>query len=277
MVIAVDQNYDKAQRKISTANLAQFAGVDCQLLVEKETHRPVVMNGTTLGGAFKCASTAEVNAVKDTADSALTYLAQTPTPEQKQQVMANLADTWLPLSGGEMLGPILAVYQNILHSYADDKYVNIDGGTSYENGASLTLYGKTNANKGMFVLRAADGPNASTLTGTADGNLAWNGKIVERVSAKGNGYIRYEYGLQICWGAAQTGNNGGQYVGFQVPFSETPIVVGALSGDLSGANKSYGSVFVQGIDGIGCNVWVRFDNKPYAGAYVFWIAIGMWK
>lgn len=75
MAIAVDKNYDKAQRKISTANLAQFAGVDCQLLVEKETHRPVIMNGTTLGGAFKCVSTAEVNAVQETANS--TYATKT--------------------------------------------------------------------------------------------------------------------------------------------------------------------------------------------------------
>lgn len=53
--------YDKAQRKISTANLAQFAGVDCQLLVEKETHRPIIMDGATLGGKFKCASLDEVD------------------------------------------------------------------------------------------------------------------------------------------------------------------------------------------------------------------------
>ena len=54
--IPVDQYLDRAQRKVSTANLANFAGVDCQLVVEKETHRPVIMDGTTLGGAFKAAS-----------------------------------------------------------------------------------------------------------------------------------------------------------------------------------------------------------------------------
>ena len=42
--IPVDQYLDRAQRKVSTANLANFAGVDCQLVVEKETHRPVVMD-----------------------------------------------------------------------------------------------------------------------------------------------------------------------------------------------------------------------------------------
>lgn len=71
MAIAVDQNYDKAQRKISTDNLAQFAGVDCQLLVEKETHRPIIMDGSTIGGKFKCASTDEVKAVETIANNAI--------------------------------------------------------------------------------------------------------------------------------------------------------------------------------------------------------------
>lgn len=71
MAIAVDQNYDKAQRKISTNNLAQFAGVDCQLLVEKETHRPIIMDGSTIGGKFKCASTDEVKAVETVANNAI--------------------------------------------------------------------------------------------------------------------------------------------------------------------------------------------------------------
>ena len=62
--IPVDPNLDKAQRKVSTANLANFAGVDCQLLVVKETHRPVIMDGTTAGGAFQTASLAELNAAK---------------------------------------------------------------------------------------------------------------------------------------------------------------------------------------------------------------------
>lgn len=84
MAIAVDQNYDKAQRKISTANLEQFAGVDCQLLVEKETHRPIIMDGATVGGKFKCASTDELKAVETVANNAVskayaddTYLSKT--------------------------------------------------------------------------------------------------------------------------------------------------------------------------------------------------------
>lgn len=86
MAIAVDQDYDKAQRKISTANLEQFAGVDCQLLVEKETHRPIIMDGATVGGKFKCASTDELKAVETVANNAISqayadehYLGKTDT------------------------------------------------------------------------------------------------------------------------------------------------------------------------------------------------------
>lgn len=127
MAIAVDQNYDKSQRKISTANLEQFAGVDCQLLVEKETHRPIIMDGATVGGNFKCASTDELEAVKAKADSAvsadsvqwegvegvpdnvanaLAFIAQSLTSEQKAQVVQNLMGTFLPLSGGTVNGDV---------------------------------------------------------------------------------------------------------------------------------------------------------------------------
>lgn len=71
-MIPVDPKLDKAQRIISTSNLNQFAGVNNQLLVVKETHRPIIMDGSTLGGAFFCASTDEVQAVQTTANNALT-------------------------------------------------------------------------------------------------------------------------------------------------------------------------------------------------------------
>ena len=69
--ISVDPNLDRAQRKVSTANLANFSGVDCQLLVVKETHRPVVMDGKTLGGVFESASLKELEAVKTELNKAI--------------------------------------------------------------------------------------------------------------------------------------------------------------------------------------------------------------
>lgn len=69
--ISVDPNLDRAQRKVSTANLANFSGVDCQLLVVKETHRPVVMDGKTVGGVFESASLKELEAVKTELNEAI--------------------------------------------------------------------------------------------------------------------------------------------------------------------------------------------------------------
>lgn len=95
MAIAVDQNYDKAQRKISTANLEQFAGVDCQLLVEKETHRPIIMDGATVGGKFKCASTEELEAVETVANNAISkaYADEHYLGKTEKAVSASTADT----------------------------------------------------------------------------------------------------------------------------------------------------------------------------------------
>ena len=95
MAIAVDQNYDKAQRKISTTNLEQFAGVDCQLLVEKETHRPIIMDGATVGGKFKCASTDELKAVETVANNAISqaYADEHYLGKTDKAVSAGTADT----------------------------------------------------------------------------------------------------------------------------------------------------------------------------------------
>lgn len=91
MAIAVDQNYDKAQRKISAANLEQFTGVDCQLLVEKETHRPIIMDGATVGGKFKCASTDELKAVETVANNAISQ-ATADSLYLKKEETAKLAE-----------------------------------------------------------------------------------------------------------------------------------------------------------------------------------------
>lgn len=102
MAIAVDQNYDKAQRKISTANLEQFAGVDCQLLVEKETHRPIIMDGTTVGGKFKCASTDEVKAVETVANNAISQ-ATADSLYLKKEETAKLAERATSDSNGNVI------------------------------------------------------------------------------------------------------------------------------------------------------------------------------
>lgn len=64
MAIALTSN-DISTRGINNTNLAQFAGRARQVVINVDDgYRPVVMDGSTVGGKFKCASVAEVDSVE---------------------------------------------------------------------------------------------------------------------------------------------------------------------------------------------------------------------
>ena len=114
------------------------------------------------------------------------------------------AGNYLPLAGGTMTGTLYSSQNDFFTISKSDGVLNqgvrIWGGYGYSGGASLYLYGKNHSSAGDFSLCAHDGTNAKALAGHADGTLTWAGKNVERVNASGTNYIRYESGLQICWG-----------------------------------------------------------------------------
>lgn len=56
-----------------------------------------------------------------------------------------------------------------------------------------------------------------TFVGNPSGSLTWAGKEIERVNAIGTGYIRYESGLQICWGG--TTLTASTSISYAVPFA----------------------------------------------------------
>lgn len=251
MAIAVDQNYDKAQRKISTANLEQFAGVDCQLLVEKETHRPIIMDGSTIGGKFKCASTDELEAVKAKADSAL------------------------PLTGGTVTGRVFFNTSSIFgYNTNEIKLLEVTGGNAVDAGAVLRLYENSDPNlAGMFSIGTG---NEKYLEGYPSGNLLWAGKEVECVNTLGEYYIRYESGLQICWGSINI--PAGQInttVTLPVPYKDGSYVTHASYIDVN--NTSIGATVV-----VDSNTVFRVSVTNAEGDYswerfVIWSTIGRWK
>lgn len=64
---------DISNRGATNETLARFKGKPRQLVINiDDNYRPVIMDGSTLGGKFKAASTEELNNVKTTADNALT-------------------------------------------------------------------------------------------------------------------------------------------------------------------------------------------------------------
>lgn len=116
------------------------------------------------------------------------------------------------------------------------------------------------------------------MTAKTDGALLWCSKEVERVNAVGGNYIRYESGLQICWGSLVTESNGGKYLMFPVPFSVQPFVVANVGAEYQEAAASYATVFPGMLgNGLACNIWTRYNNSLQANMLVLWIAVGVWK
>ena len=64
-IIPIDPVLDKPFRRISKENLPNFAGLDNQLLILKDEHRPIVMDGETLGGVFYSASLDDLKEAKE--------------------------------------------------------------------------------------------------------------------------------------------------------------------------------------------------------------------
>ena len=102
----------------------------------------------------------------------------------------------MPLSGGTVTGRVYLNTSSIFGHNTDAlKLLEIIGG---DTGAILRLYSNNDLNiPGTFSISTG---NDKRFEGFATGNLLWAGKEVERVNSIGENYIRYESGLQICWG-----------------------------------------------------------------------------
>lgn len=89
-------------------------------------------------------------------------------------------------SGDTVTGKIYSSAANgAFGSSSDNSAVRIDGGTSYDKGAFLTLNGKDSNESGVFQLVASN--NDSTrkeLKGFPDGTLTWNGKSIYHTGNK---------------------------------------------------------------------------------------------
>ena len=93
----------------------------------------------------------------------------------------------------------------------------------------------------------------------ANGNMTYDGHIVDTVEEQGNGYIRYSSGIQICWGLGIYDEE--QVVSYAKAFIENPSIV--TSPKANPTNWHPAHFIMSDISG-GSN-------------YACWQAIGRWK
>lgn len=184
-----------------------------------------------------------------------------------------IASTYLPLAGGTMTGAIHYVGANnrVFGVVAVANSTNCDIGWDWQNadGAILGLRSADQAgsDSGAFYLYARNGNGSCGLTGRANGSLTWNSKEVEQVNSKDSSYIRYESGLQICWGTyISTLSSGWTTITFPVAFKSgtTP----AANINSSSGNSNYYAVN-------------SLNNTSFktggASNPIHYVAVGYWK
>lgn len=161
---------------------------------------------------------------------------------------------------------------------ANGKTVSLNSGSEWNvGGASMHLkpcIDGDSSNLGQFNLTASNGSTSMTLLGQPDGTLKWGAKEVERVNAMSmgyyDGYIRYENGLQMCWGKIEsTTANADTTVTFPVAFSKGEQV------NISRVSSA------SATGGVYC--WMRsvtttsFKVFTKEATGIRWIAVGWWK
>lgn len=190
------------------------------------------------------------------------------------------AGNYLPLSGGTMTGDNAKITMSNGESYVrcwgNGLYL---GGTDGNNNSSAAFF--TNTNGIGFQLNAGNGTTFKRMEGKPDGTLTWDNKDVERVNSSGTNYIRYESGLQLCWGRVSINVNsttnttpfayrGTVTVTFPVAFRDTPFGVSNVDDGSPWWTTTARSI-------TSTTMQVEASGNAQATKVVCWFAVGRWK
>lgn len=172
----------------------------------------------------------------------------------------------LPVTGGTVKGNIT------LHGYILSPDANGDigfyGGTGSANGGYMILFGQNCSSatyQGGFQIVVSENGNKHVLQGFKTGSITWKGYELERVNSVGSNYIRFESGVQICWGTVSNSANNTTitfpkaFINSNTGVSITPV------GQIS-------SLYVSSLD-----TAKMIIAGTYSGSSTRWTAIGKWK
>ena len=91
----------------------------------------------------------------------------------------NMLESYLPLSGGTMIGTISTANENAIQMSTDTGRLLLHGGAGYGHGATIRFNGKSySPDPGEFVLIANNGTTSKELRGCPDNTLTWGGQSV---------------------------------------------------------------------------------------------------
>lgn len=186
---------------------------------------------------------------------------------------------YLPLTGGALSGKIVFNQADGIGREIPSEHIVLSGGRRFLDGASLALFGKdkNDARAGGFeIYNFKDESTLSVLQGFPNGSLLWGGKEVERVNTISHNYIRYESGLQFCWGGADIPpNHFNTVANLPVPYANTGYIILAKYTD---ANAVPSVSVAVGNNKSPSAFGIAAANPQYSwNHYCEWFTIGYWK
>lgn len=189
---------------------------------------------------------------------------------------------FLPLTGGNITGKLLVnkfgslAKQNLAKH--EELMLQVYDSSNQGAGGFLTLRGhggSVKEERGSFLLaaRSKDGSSSSSmLLGTPSGNLIWANNEVLRITGIGDGWIRINPNIQICFGSSITQSAGNTIINYAVPFKQTPFVNATIIGDKNDAGITYNCLVSSSSTFLNTTSLI---NGILSGAVAFfWTAIG---
>ena len=160
----------------------------------------------------------------------------------------------------------------------DNGFLQLNGGSLTAKGANLLLFGVDDATRGGYFRLVAQEEQTKTLEGKPDGTLLWDGKEIERVNASGTNYIRYENGLQICWGNNQAFDADATPIALPVAFKDaTYAVMLGGRGVTDSTNFAISKITAKTTTNFTIRAVATNNLTTFIASTIDYVAIGWWK
>lgn len=189
---------------------------------------------------------------------------------------------FLPLTGGNMTGEFIvnnfgSLVKQDVPGYEELLLQAYDRANQWAGGL-LTLRGHSGSveeERGSFLLAARnkDGTSSSMLLGTPSGKLLWANHEVLRCTGMGDGWIRFNPNIQICFGLGQTTTEGFATISYGAPFSRVVSVNITMLGGREAAGSNWGTI-VQADVGSFFHAYVLANGNLMSLVRFTWCAFG---
>lgn len=235
----------------TTAQIQAYAGHEGQIVWDKDKKTFVGMSGTA-GKNYPLAQQAYVD------------------------------NQFLPLTGGNLTGELMfnalaSIKQQNIPEYEEILLQSYDRANQWTGGL-LTCRGHSGSveeERGSFLLgaRHKDGSGHSYLLGTPAGSLQWQGNEVLCLAGKGNGWVRFNPNLQICFGKAITQSGGFATISYGAPFTDVVSVTATISGSSYSTGANW-TVLTEILNNTSLNVRALGNGGLSNNISLYWYAIG---